>query len=121
MTEKSKTRFGGQVFLGILLMLVGALFLADNWYYLDLGPVWRYWPLIFVLFGIQKLVNAEGREAVGSGAWLIFFGLWLFVSFNHIWGLDFGDSWPILIIGWGVSVIWKSLGRPARREKEVLS
>jgi hypothetical protein len=109
MAEQSKPRFGGQLFVGVLLIGIGLLFLADNLYYLDIGPVWRYWPFILVLIGIQKLFNADDRDSVGSGVWLVFIGLWLFVSLNHIWGLGFGDSWPFLIIAWGISSIWRSL------------
>lgn len=109
MAERSKSRFGGQLFLGLLLIGMGLLFLADNLYYLDIGPIWRYWPFILVALGIQNLFNANDRDGVGGGVWLIFIGLWLYVSLNHVWGLGFGDSWPFLIIAWGVSVIWKSL------------
>ncbi|MEK6649670.1 MAG: DUF5668 domain-containing protein [Bacteroidota bacterium] len=121
MANKLKTRFGGQVFLGILLIGLGILFLADNLYYLDIGPLWRYWPFILVLLGIQKLVNARDRDGIGAGIWPVFIGLWLFVSLNHIWGLDFSDSWPFLIIAWGVSVIWKSLLPSRHRQEGVLS
>ncbi len=109
MSRGTSSRFGGQLFLGLLLIGMGVLFLADNLYYLEIGPIWKYWPFILVLLGIQKVVNAKDRDDVGSGVWLLFIGLWLFVSLNHIWGLHFSDSWPFLIIAWGISVIWKSL------------
>lgn len=121
MTEQTKKRLGGQVAVGVLMIAVGAIFLLDNLYYLDMGPLWSYWPLIFVVFGIQKLVNAEKRDDYGSAAWWFFLAAWLFVSFNHVWGLDFGDTWPFLIIAWGVSTIWKSLGRPVSRNHEVIT
>lgn len=109
MAEQSKSRLGGQLFLGMLLIGIGLLFLADNFYYLDIGPIWRYWPFILVLIGVQHLFTSRDRDGIGSGVWFIFIGLWLFVSLNHVWGLGFGDSWPFLIIAWGVSTIWKSL------------
>jgi hypothetical protein len=109
MAERSQSRSGGQLFLGLLLIGMGLLFLADNLYNLDIGPIWRYWPFLLVLLGIQSLFNAADRDGIGGGVWLIFIGLWLYVSLNHVWGLGFSDSWPFLIIAWGVSVIWKSL------------
>lgn len=109
MAVRPRSRFGGQLFLGLLLIGMGLLFLADNLYYLDIGPIWRYWPFILVLLGVQNLVNTKDRDDIGGGVWLIFIGLWLYVSLNHIWGLGFSDSWPFLIIAWGVSTIWKSL------------
>lgn len=109
MSEHSKSRFGGQVFVGLILIGTGLLFLVDNLLTLDIGPVWKYWPFILVLLGAQRLTNTGDRDSIGPGVWLIFIGLWLFVSLNHVWGLGFGESWPFLIIAWGVSAIWKAL------------
>ncbi len=118
MAEPNKARFGGQLFLGLLLIGMGLIFLADNLYYLDIGPIWKYWPFIIVLLGVQKLFMPSDRDGIGGGIWLIFIGLWLFVSLNHVWGLSFGESWPFLIIAWGVSVIWKSLVPKRPKVKE---
>ncbi len=103
---------GGQMIFGLILSFFGVLLLLDNVDIIDVG--WRFWPFIIVFLGLYKLLNAENGWRSGSGLWLIFLGLWLSVSVNHIFGLHFRDTWPILIIGWGVSILWRSLGYQSR-------
>ncbi|HAV24296.1 MAG: hypothetical protein A2X67_06080 [Ignavibacteria bacterium GWA2_55_11] len=112
MADETPRRFDSRIFLGLVLIGFGVLFLLDNFGYTEIGSVWHYSPLIVVVFGIQKLIKAENPQQTGGGMWLVFIGLWLFVSMNEYWDLGFHETWPFLIIGWGVGVIWKSLGRP---------
>lgn len=112
MSDSPKRRFDNNIFLGLVLIGFGALFLLDNLGYFEFGSIWRYSPLIVVIFGIQRMINAQNANQSGNGIWLIFIGLWLFVSMNEFWDLGFRETWPMLIIGWGIGVIWKSLGRP---------
>ncbi len=48
------------IFSGLLLILLGALFLMHNFHY---GfPIWRilerWWPLLFIIWGVSKLTIA---------------------------------------------------------------
>jgi hypothetical protein len=38
---------------------------------------------------------------------LIFVAFWIFASLQHLWGLNFFNSWPMILIAMGVSVIFK--------------
>jgi len=104
--SKQSTR---RIALGALLLLLGVAFLLHNFYLIDVGPVWRYWPLIIVALGLSKLVLADTPRERRRGIWWTFIGLWLFVSVAHVFGLTFHDSWPILLIGWGISLVWRAL------------
>jgi hypothetical protein len=109
MDEMKSSRMTWQVIVGATVLLLGIVFLLDNFDLIDVGPVWQYWPLIFVAMGLSKIVQAENSWERRRGFWWTFIGLWLFVSVVHIFGLTFRDSWPILLIGAGISMIWKSL------------
>jgi predicted membrane protein len=51
-------------FWGILLILLGILFLLQNFGYLDIGNLLSiYWPLLLVVFGLKIIINR--REASG--------------------------------------------------------
>ena len=108
-TERLNT--GGRFGVGIVLIALGALFLAHNLDIIYVDHVERFWPLIFVFIGLVKLFNTGARPGHGSGLGWIFFGSWLFISMNRLWGFDFHNSWPILIIGWGISLLWRALAQ----------
>ena len=109
-TTKKKT--DGNVFVGLLLLALGAFFLLDNLHIVYVGDIWSFWPFVLVIIGVQKAVSADAPDRAGSGLWLVFLGLWLYVSIEEIWGLGFGETWPALLIAWGIGMIWRSFGRP---------
>jgi hypothetical protein len=111
---RRKKRGNGEIVFGTILLLFGALLLLDNVNIIEVGSAWSYWPFILVIIGSNKIFNSGSLKETGSGAWLIFLGLWLFVSIQHIFGLGFRDTWPMLIIAWGVSEIWKALTQQSR-------
>ena len=101
-------RSNGSMVIGILLLVVGIVLMMQNFNLFYVGSLWSYWPLGLTIIGIVKLVNAENKKQFGEGVWWIFIGAWLYVSIRHVYGLDFGDTWPALVIAAGVSIIWKS-------------
>ncbi|MBI4417649.1 MAG: hypothetical protein HY563_02655 [Ignavibacteriales bacterium] len=104
-----------RVVWGVFLVLGGTALLLDNLGVLNLGSVWDHWPLIIVAIGIGKLLGATRPHDRGSGLWWVFIGSWLYVSIRHLWDLSFSTSWPILLIGIGVSLVWKSFRRASSR------
>lgn len=103
--------------MGILLIIVGALLLMNQFgmltlYNLGIDSVWHLWPFIFVLSGIVKLADAQNLYETGRGFWNIFLGLWLYVSIYHVYGLDFSDTWPAMLVAWGLSMVWRSMTHP---------
>lgn len=105
----NKRRYGnGSLVTGILLLIVGTALLLQNFEVIFIGSVWSHWPLGLVIIGLVKLFNVADAKQIGEGVWWIFIGLWLYVSVRHLYGLGFGDTWPALIIAWGISIVWKS-------------
>jgi hypothetical protein len=39
-----------------------------------------------------------------NGLWTVFIGLWLFAVFEGLFGLTFGNSWPLFIIISGITM-----------------
>ena len=91
---------------GVALMLLGLLFLLANLRLVDFRFTWDAWPLFIVIFGVVRLIDSPNR---GSGLWLIAIGLWLFVNEWEIWGLTYHDSWPLLVVLVGLSMVWKAV------------
>jgi hypothetical protein len=58
------------IFSGLLLILIGALFLARN--YGSTLPIWniiwRWWPMVFILWGVAKLYDHFMAQRTGEAA-----------------------------------------------------
>jgi hypothetical protein len=106
--EARKT-FSAHILIGSFLVLAGGALLLENFGVIDIGPVWRFWPLILVGLGIVRIREATSRRTQGAGLWLLLLGLWFAVSTLHIGGLTFSDTWPAVFIVVGLSMLWNSL------------
>ncbi|MFA5834549.1 MAG: DUF5668 domain-containing protein [Bacteroidota bacterium] len=121
MTNIRRRRFSVQdAVVGSMLIIFGTVMLLhqlDIIYLYDLGihSIWQLWPFIFVFIGIGKLADAPTLYHIGKGIWWIFLGLWLYVSLNHVYGLSFSETWPAILIAWGVSMMWESLTKDSKK------
>lgn len=70
---------------GGLLIGFGAVALLDRMAMLQIQSIGHYWPFILVLAGINNLLEYPEQKYVLRGMWLIFLGVWLFVSLQQIW------------------------------------
>lgn len=114
-----RRRYTKDIVAGLAFILAGAALLLHQFGYFeweDLGvrSVWNLWPLLFVIGGIVHLADAPTLYEVGHGFWWIGLGAWLYVSVNHVYGLSFGETWPVVVILWGAEVVWKSLTKDSR-------
>jgi len=114
---------------GIALVALGTVFLLDRVAVLDLtqylGPQTRWWhglPVLFALGGAISVVCAQSAWHVLKGLFSIVFGVWVFVCLEQLWNLTFANSWPILLIAFGLRMLihgW--LGSARGQCKEVAS
>jgi hypothetical protein len=79
------------------------------------GSFFDYWPSIFIIIGLVRIVQAES----GAGRMVGF----IFALVGFVWILDnvgvfdfnFGHVWPFVLILIGLAIIWKSLSSPSPR------
>ena len=58
------------IFSGVLLIVLGLVFLAQN-FRGDFGfwrLIWKWWPLILILWGVAKLIDRLAAQRSGEGA-----------------------------------------------------
>jgi LiaF transmembrane domain len=109
----------GLIVVGLIVLTMGGLLLADRYFSLDVRLMRSWWPLVPIVMGAVRLATAhpypDGRSrSRRSGVWLIMIGLWALVSDSHLFGFTFNTSWPLLVIGAGVLIVWRSLETGAR-------
>ena len=116
--ERTDERVGrptAQLMMGLVLILVGIALMLDR--ITILGIEGRWWPFIPLALGAVKFIapSASGRgtgSSRRSGAWLLFFGLWGLVNEFHLFGLDYATSWPLMIVGVGIMIVWRAFEGP---------
>jgi hypothetical protein len=109
---------------GLILIALGVAFLLGQQGLFGVAGVRDWWPLIVVAIGVGKLVGGGSGRRRRGGLWMVFVGLWLLANVNHYFGLDWHNSWPIMVIGGGVmmtlgALYGDSCRRSARSSSEV--
>ena len=98
---------------GVLIVAVGTILLLERFGLIDSDLVFRYWPLAIVGAGIAKVLTSSGRVfgvvlmVIGSAILLNQFG------YVH---LDWRTVWPIALIFFGGSMLYRSLRNRNRRQ-----
>jgi hypothetical protein len=106
--EHNFRRSYGQLGVGIFLLFVGIALLLDKFDIFSVGSVWHYWPILFIASGLGRLLDAQEAWEYRKAVWWLFIGSWLLISELHLFGLSYHNSWPILLIGVGIGMLWKS-------------
>lgn len=111
---------------GVSLVAVGTVFLLDRLAVLDLtqylGTQTRWWhflPLLIALGGFITVASAQSVQHVLKGSEDILLGVWAFACLENLWDLTFSNSWPFVLIVFGLQMLlrgWFGNGRNASKE-----
>lgn len=104
-TEMQQLGQNKNLIFGVIMIIVGGIFLLDRMDYLDVSELWHYWPAFIALSGAIKILSAKHASHIVHGCVEIFIAFWLYASIEHLWGWSFHTSWPILLIALGISTI----------------
>lgn len=95
-------------FSGILLIVFGGLFLADQLGAVSFGHVFRtWWPALLVLAGLLNLIERPAAAfapviMITVGAALLLSNLG-YLRFESVWRL-----WPVVLIALGANILFGS-------------
>ena len=107
MEPETRTRADrGPLIGGVVFIVAGIFLLLEKTGYLPPDFVFHFWPMIFVLIGLLKVVYAGGRP---TGFVLICIGIFLQLREMGIIHLNFWDLWPVFIIIAGIALLWQAL------------
>jgi hypothetical protein len=98
-----------QLLAGAALLLAGLAAFLANLDLFELGAAWRYWPLVLIAVGINKVIQPADKKNRDDGIWISTIGAWLLVSNLKLFGLGYSKSWPLLILAIGISIVWSAL------------
>jgi len=98
-----------RAWVGILLVILGFLFLLETFDIMDFRSVFsNWWPLILIVIGLVKL---RGRDKTG-GAILLVVGLaFLSATLDIVNWHSIFRFWPLILVLVGISLLLKTRGR----------
>lgn len=107
--DRARLRLRRQVIWGLTLVAFGVAYLVHRDDHEAVLGLWTYWPLVLVAFGIGNMLPpVEGRRFV-DGLSQVLFGAWFYAVYEGLFGLTFGNSWPLLIIVAGAGMVLQPL------------
>ncbi len=99
---------GGQIVIGIAVIIIGFLFLFDNLGWLDLDMGVRLWPILLIFAGVLRMQQAHSRRGTVAGGVLTLAGVVLLLRSLGIVDIGWNVLAPMLMIGAGGVLVLRS-------------
>jgi hypothetical protein len=118
--EQTRGTATSRVLIGVLIIAAGLIMLADRSGVSGIHLSGRYWPFLLIGLGLVRLIDPgahrSGRpRSRRTGAWVVFLGLWFLVNELHLYDFDYHTSWPLLVVGAGIQMVWRAVENPGCR------
>jgi predicted membrane protein len=94
---------------GIILVVVGSIFLLDHMGIIQAEHFWKFWPLILIAVGFAKVFK---DDALVLGIGFVLVGVVLQLHELNYTNLSWGAIWPFLLIMAGAQMIWAKFAMP---------
>ncbi len=112
-------RFSAQFVFGVGIILLGLLFTLDNLDLIEAREYLLFWPAIFVVVGLVKIVQPGGTPQKVFGAALVLVGSAMILNRLDLIYFSVWQLWPVFIILFGYSIVRGALGRRKVMEGDV--
>jgi hypothetical protein len=112
---ENKRRGRKRILWGLVLVASGIILMVRQYTDLEIAMLWHFWPLYLLVSGLIDVLSATRWKHIAEGLGQIVAGAWIFACIEHLWGFTFSNSWPVLLIGFGVTVV---LGGLPDREQQ---
>lgn len=108
-----RRRSAGRMVIGVFLLGLGGLLLADNLGFDIPGGVWTYWPFLLLGLGAVKMLWPGDGDDREGGFWILVAGLYCWIASWRLFGLHWGSAWPIFLLAAGLSMVFGGFARRA--------
>jgi len=99
------------ILVGGVIVIIGLLLLLDNLGIVRFHDVWRYWPVLLIVWGGARCLEATSPSGYVRGGLAVLIGSLILLDNLEILIFDFNLIWPLLLIGFGVSMLARSIER----------
>lgn len=102
-------------FGGLVLIALGSLLLMDRMNIMDNQLLWHFWPALIAIAGLSRMVGATRPDDLVRGLMTVLVAFWVYACLEHLWGWSFRTTWPLVLIGFGLTRILEGLAWSGRR------
>jgi predicted membrane protein len=114
--QDASFRFTPQLFVGLIVIVLGVLMTLDNLQVLEAQRYLRFWPAGLIALGVVKVWNSrDGMGGAFGGFIFVVIGTWLLLEQTALVRVSFWDMWPALLVFFGLFLVWQGLSGPRRR------
>ncbi|MDQ6894775.1 MAG: DUF5668 domain-containing protein [Acidobacteriota bacterium] len=119
MTPVASPRTSSRIVGGVLLLLVGTVFILQNAGLVHAGRLSDWWPMLLVWLGLTRLLAPRRGHHFAAGLVLLVMGIGLQLDrLGFLW-LRLRDLWPVLLVLAGLALISESFFHPRGRERDL--
>ena len=119
MSIESNRNGSSRIVGGILLVLVGTVFVLQNAGLAQAGRLSDWWPMLLVWLGLSRMLAPRRGHHFASGLVFLVMGIGLQLDrLGFIW-LRLRDLWPVLLVLAGLALISESFIHPRGGRREL--
>jgi len=107
----ASTRVSPRLILGLFVAAAGVALTLNNFDYIDMHSVWRWWPIVIIAVGLAKATQSAGASGRGAGLAFAFLGTLLLLDSLRILRFDWWELWPLVLIVLGGVMVWGAVTR----------
>jgi len=105
----------GKAILGLGVLAMGVLLTLDNLDIMEVGNLFRYWPVLLIVLGLSHLLQPGRDRRLGAGLLWLVIGTLLLLNTLDYWTFNVWDLWPLLLVLFGGQLLWRAITRGRRR------
>ncbi|MFL6656669.1 MAG: LiaI-LiaF-like domain-containing protein [Massilia sp.] len=120
MKNDQQKSISAQLILGAFVVGLGLLFLLDNLNIFDYHRMYTFWPTVFIVLGVVKLLDTNTDNGKLLGSILISVGvLWTLNRLGFVY-FNVRSLAPLILVTIGGMVIYRALARKNRSADSVM-
>jgi predicted membrane protein len=104
--DNSNVRISPRLIVGIFIVLIGVVFLLEEFMGIDAQQILAYWPVGLIILGLLGLI--QGTSKVGAVVALIV-GVWALAWNLGYVSVEIWQFWPLAIVAVGLSLVKRAL------------
>jgi len=94
---------------GLFLVVIGSIILLDHMGIISSAEIWKFWPVLLILFGVFRLAECGHRF---FSVLIIAFGSLFLLGNLGLVHFTWGELWPAILIALGLTMIWGRMSIP---------